>query len=381
MSYDFKGGSPLSTRQSFLERRKYKESVEVQGINFLDTLYEKPNYGLLNKNFEPVIINTDENFTNLSLFSDGLAGIYGASFVTRIFENFQKAYESTIDLSSPEAIPYIDILSPKKAYINFDNLYTNYLSSIVNQYANLTLTETRSLPHFADALSKIIEMNVEDFAITKSGFLLSNNCPLSVSGLTIDLADLDPTKDDAKSEMLNSSEFKCYAELASESGFYVDKNVPWRLIANLESPIMRNEILRYAPNSTPETILDKTYRQKTHYEDISSIYFFYVSVYQEMLRILGVTRPYLYKPELGDEFLISTTLKTRMLELNMDKEDYKALNKTVLDLHRTYSDNFINRFKPASSKMGSICSEKIKEIYLAKLKINSYNETRLKDYL
>ena len=381
MSYDFKGGSELSTRQSFLERRSYKEGAKLQNIGLLDTLYENPNYGLLNENFEPVVINTDENFANLSLFDQGLAGIYAANFAVRIFERFRKTYASRIDVSIAELIPYIGPVSPKRGYVNFDDLYGNHLSSMINQYANLTLSETKSLPNFAEALSRIIELNIEDFPITKSGFLLSNNCPLSVSGLTIDLTELDPSIDSIKSEILNSFEFRCFVDLVTESGFHVDKNVPWRLIVDLESPIVKQELMRYAPESTPETVLDKTYRQKTHYEDISSIYFFYISVYREMLRVLGVSRPYLYRPDLGDEFLISTTLKTRMLELGIPKVEFEPLNKMVLDLHRAYSGNFLEKFRPASSKIGSICSEKIKEIYLAKSKINSYNETKLKDYL
>ena len=61
MSFDFKGGTSKDFRTSFKDRKHYKEEAKLQDVNMLDTWYQYPNYGLLNKNYEPVILNTDEN--------------------------------------------------------------------------------------------------------------------------------------------------------------------------------------------------------------------------------------------------------------------------------------------------------------------------------
>ena len=215
--------------------------------------------------------------------------------------------------------------------------------------------------------------------------MLSTKCPIAVSGLVVELADLEYSKDDIKSDILNSIEFQCFAELATQSGFFVDKNAPWRLIANLESPMMKSYIERYKPDASAETILNKTFRQKTQYEDISSVYYFYSSVYREILTRIGVSGPSGPPPETrgtqGQEFLISETLRIRMLETDIPHSEYSRFNNEVLSLHRTYASRFPeNPLKQASGKIGKICSEKLKEIYLAKSQINSYDKTTLKDY-
>ena len=140
---------------------------------------------------------------------------------------------------------------------------------------------------------------------------------------------------------------------------------------------MKGYISDYQPNTTPENVLDKTFRQKTHYEDISSIYHFYASVLSAIYSRLEIRGT----PSFKQEFLISETLKVRMLETGIDLDQFNTLNRQVLDLHRIYSPRFpANPLKQASGKIGKICSEKLKEIYLAKSQINSYDVTRLKDY-
>jgi len=219
---------------------------------------------------------------------------------------------------------------------------------------------------------------VEEFPITKSGFLLSNKCQLSVSGLTIELAQLPYDIDAEKSQLFNSFEYSCFAELVSEMGFYIDKNAPWRLIANLDSPLIRNKILEYAPNTTPENILNRVYRKKTHFEDISAVYYFYARTLTTALETLDIT----FEPTYTEQFLIEETLKIRMIETGIDMSKYESMRNQVLDIHRNYSGNYpANPLKPAAAKIGKFCSEKIKEIYLAKSKINSYNKTTLKDIM
>ena len=66
MTFNFKGGTSKDFRTSFKDRKEYKENAIIKGVEMLDTWYQYPNYGLLNSKFEPVILNTDENFSNLS---------------------------------------------------------------------------------------------------------------------------------------------------------------------------------------------------------------------------------------------------------------------------------------------------------------------------
>ena len=384
--FDFKGGTSPDIKTAYRERKRYKETAFLNGVDFIDTWYQYPNYGLLNADYEPVVLNSDEYYSNMTtLSSPPEPEVRAASFVASAFRNFRDYYVAKTTSARLDFPVFIGEAIPTVAHISFEDSYLEYLDALVSQYADFVLDEMTSVDMFTKLLSYFVEINIKKFPITRSGFLLSTKCPIAVSGLVVELADLEYSKDDRKSDILNSIEFQCFAELATQSGFFIDKNAPWRLIANLESPMMKSYIERYKPDASAETILNKTFRQKTHYEDISSVYYFYSNVYREILTRIGVSGPSGPPPEVrgtqGQEFLISETLRIRMLETDIPHSEYSRLNNEVLSLHRTYASRFPeNPLKQASGKIGKICSEKLKEIYLAKSQINSYDKTTLKDY-
>jgi hypothetical protein len=378
MEFDFKGGTGSTIKESFENRKQYKEHAALKNVEMLDTLYQNCNYGLLNEDYEPVCLNTDENLTNLSKFSDAKAGLYAVNFVVRTFEDFRRYYVATTIDKGLNFPPVIDQPVPTRAFSNFDSTWARYIETQIDNYARLLVNDLHNIEDHKTILSNLISTNTEEFPITKSGFILSNKCPMSVSGLTIELTELNYDQDTEKNQFFNSYEYGCFAEVASEMGFYVDKNVPWRLIANLESPVMRQQILRLFPDTTPEKILNKTYRKKTHFEDISSVYYFYGKTLQRALATLGIE----YTPAYSQEFLIEETLRIRMSETGMDMGDFQKMREDVLNMHRSYSASHPNNpLKPAAAKIGKFCSEKIREIYLAKSQKNSYSRNTLKEIM
>ena len=378
MSFIYKDGKYNTTRDSFVGRKIYKENAKLDQVKILDTWYQHPNYGLLNKNFEPVILNTDGSGANLNIFGQYSGdGPQAVPFVAEAFDDFRTYYVSTTLDKKVDFPLFIDQVIPKIGYMSFDDQYQNYVASSMNEYASLVLENISSFDQFNDELYKVLRANISKFPVTKSGFLLSEQCPINVSGLCVELAVLDFNSDSEKAKLFDTKEFQCYAEVANVYGFYIDKNAPWRLIANLQSNAMKQYIDRYRPGTDTDIILDKTFRSKTQYEDISSVYYFYAAVFKELLSIVDIQRPY-YMPI---EEMISTTLKFRMLETGIPMDKFEQNKNDVLDLHRMYSSRFPDDpLRQASGKIGKICSEKIKQIYLAKSKIDSYNTTTLKEY-
>ena len=149
--------------------------------------------------------------------------------------------------------------------------------------------------------------------------------------------------------------------------------------------MMQKYAKRFKPDTSFENVLDKSFRQKTHFEDISSILYFYQSVLRQVFETLGIRGPRSRRAakrvKITEEFLISECLKIRMLETGIDIKDFSKYNDTVIDIHRIYSERYAsNPFKPASAKIGSICSERIREVHESRANINSYDKTTLKDY-
>jgi hypothetical protein len=82
--------------------------------------------------------------------------------------------------------------------------------------------------------------------ITKTGFIKTKQVLPNMSGLIINLADEDCGDDIVKFyTYINDSAFNEYYNMAKKYGFYIDKNAPWRLVANIDSPMMKKYMRRY----------------------------------------------------------------------------------------------------------------------------------------
>jgi hypothetical protein len=108
--------------------------------------------------------------------------------------------------------------------------------------------------------------------ITLSGFITSKTVDSRCSGLTIDLYRSKPSNDPVKIDVfIRDVNFKFYKHAATKHGFVIDKNIPWRLIANLSSEYMKLLMESPAFNVTydlgPRHLFD-TYYLKTYTLDL-----------------------------------------------------------------------------------------------------------------
>tara|TARA_Y100000385_G_C12911929_1_gene558719 strand:- start:172 stop:885 length:714 start_codon:yes stop_codon:yes gene_type:complete len=102
-----------------------------------------------------------------------------------------------------------------------------------------------------------------------------------VSGLCIELKNLPYSEDEKKIEFINSPNFKHYIRLANQFGFVVDKNVPWRLVADLS----HTKMIEYAQvyNSEVEDasgIVNNFYTQVAD-DEIENLKLYLVSMYNQ----------------------------------------------------------------------------------------------------
>ena len=85
-----------------------------------------------------------------------------------------------------------------------------------------------------------------DFPITKTGVLESIRTSPNVSGLCVEMS-FDNHDDDYNkfNKYINNINFEFYTLAAAKFGFFVDKNAPWRLVANLNSSKMKEYMQKY----------------------------------------------------------------------------------------------------------------------------------------
>ena len=402
----FRGGTSEILSQEFTERTRYRQEVSFEGM--LDTWYEKPYYGLVNSNFEPVILVCASELAtgqgedleeiileNISNVSQDLRAL---NFVVDAFNAFRSDYSDLVQNTNVNYPRYLTPFAPAAAYTSFKEQYRLYSAGfLIDSYvANLDLDPKLYNLSYRDLVYEIFDMirdSISEYPVTKSGYLLSKYSDIKSTGLVIELADLPGDRDDLKSEILSDPNFKCYVDYATSAGFYVDKNVPWRLCMNLDSEMtrltIRNENLETQPdgtrqlpqnegsnisrNSSAEEIFNSIYRVKTHYEDLLSLIVFMNLMYAGIRNSieLNSSMVYIVDQNLETDLQISIgeatvhkkewlrmLLEIRLLEIEAySEQEFLELASRVEFIYDNYGQ------KQAEGKIGKICAEKLKEKY------------------
>ena len=239
----------------FYGKKAYREELLKRNAkNYIDLWHVKPLYGKVDKDFNVVHVSSD----HLKLVNDGLAkeDVYALNFVADAF-NALGLYMK--ELSQKKKIRE-SFYYPLKAYkgwrpVNIeykkhlDSLYQIFVDDYIlgnDKRINYEITSFQTfLPIFVDYLNTAMN---SDLSFTKSGFITRVNFPHASSGLIIEIADENSASADMNKYInyfSSREDFELYSGLAQKFGFYVDINMPWRLVANLESPAWsQNPILK-----------------------------------------------------------------------------------------------------------------------------------------
>ena len=139
----------------------------------------------------------------------------------------------------------------KNGILNIDEIYYEYINKLYASFFDFLnffsyKDKIKNFDHFIEAFVQFVEARTPDFVFNKSSFIQSKYCSRMSSGLFINLLDNNINDDQYKIENLYESPyFNCFTEdvfndvyinLVKESGFYINKDIPWQIVANLRSP-------------------------------------------------------------------------------------------------------------------------------------------------
>ena len=201
--------------------------------------------------------------------------IYVQNFVADAFESMSATMDRSLSYGQARRQGSgLFPLEPAKGYIDPNKGYSNYINKLANIFVNNFVGPKKQeriydfesfLPFFEDYLN----LYAPSVPITKSGYILSYfNSPLS-SGLMVEISDASYSDDKVKFEQFYSSpDFKLYVETAYYNGFVVDKHIPWRLVADMNSPNMSRFIGKYAGGAQSATSYLLVNYKKTYHEDV-----------------------------------------------------------------------------------------------------------------
>jgi len=259
--YDFKGKNNLKAKELFESRKLYRdealflpeEDIFLSGVQdfFLGT--DLSFYGRVDelRNFVSLVPSRTKYFA--SKYKDPAkvgSGPKAADFVVEAFHNFMGEFErllnqnncgvsaSDIGLQVASALaPYKDI--QHTAYRQLALGLKDYLlAPSESKNDSKKRNELETIEQFLKQTLRFAKKNVRTVPITGTSVVCSKYCSVATSGLAITLKKIDKDDDEKKSEFMNGIIFDFYRQAALSHGFMVNRNAPWQIVANLDSPAM-----------------------------------------------------------------------------------------------------------------------------------------------
>ena len=126
--------------------------------------------------------------------------------------------------------------SYQSPYDNFDQFMTEQFQKMTGDiYKNRSIT---TFGTFLNVFARFLVKSNYNFPFTFAGFMERNNNP-KTTGLTVEFVEGQKNNFDLKLAFVRDPGFKRYLLLAEKYGFYVNRNYPWTMMANLDSPAMQ----------------------------------------------------------------------------------------------------------------------------------------------
>tara|TARA_Y100000592_G_scaffold10162_1_gene14354 strand:- start:1163 stop:2368 length:1206 start_codon:yes stop_codon:yes gene_type:complete len=249
--------------------------------------------------------------------------VFALNFVADAWKNLvldlrDYAERGRIVLDSPYASPLAT-----RGYEDSNLLYDEHIRELIypslsEEYLTLKQKnkQAKDFKGFLGAISPLLRQITKDFPLTRSGFIESNLCPVYCSGLVIDFADDRYSEDFPKLETyINDNNFVFFAELARRHGFYIDKNIPFRVVANVSSPSMRKYMAKYYE---PDALFfDGVWFDHSYRQDIPNLEVYLFDMYEAF----RLSNPYVFSYTQGEackNHTISTSL--RRAETSFDQQ-------------------------------------------------------------
>jgi hypothetical protein len=252
----------------------FASTTAFENVDFSDPEYknlvdfnfgEKFLYGRVTRNFIPIFLDNPSSAALVPLDSTSIDGPAqsAVNFVVDAFQDLKQQFQKAVaDGKLDPGHPYLSVLNVFKSFVNpidlFNEHQDTYTSAIENHFSKNKI-HVRNFQEFMHHLKLLLQKTVPSYPFTFSAYVKSKYCPINASGLAIEIADLDYFNDQQKIEnFVASPHWKYFLNACRSYGFMVDKNIPWRIVADIGSP----EMLEYGAAyklSTTDRILNIGY--------------------------------------------------------------------------------------------------------------------------
>ena len=283
MASKFLATNRKKSRELFEQRQTYKlEAFQpkpgaVVQNQALKDFWQNDNsyYGRLDLESR-VVIPKYSRLRNLKASDD--TTLYALDFVADAWRHLKetadnKIREGCLPLENRDGTEevYIGPFEPVRAYSDLVGIYKQNMKTYLAVFEDRLARQNRykEVLDFGDFLRAfsyfMLNAGQGRLLYTLSNTAISPYGSVLNSGLAIHIADLDAGQDPVKEDdFINNPRLIFYKNIAQEYGFYIDRNVPWRMVANLGSPIMEKYIIERFPGySGLESLFEEYYDHAT----------------------------------------------------------------------------------------------------------------------
>jgi len=357
--------SPL--RISYKSKELYDFYYQQDNSQF-DLWYDKPYYGKVDT--EGRVVYPKESFLSVVSKDNDDNQVLCLLFVANAFRKLRLHYETLyfdgfLDTNSSFFTSQLQPLrgwkSPTTLYSeNQQFLYEKFLEDQLSR-----LAESPSIKNFDDFVEVLLSY-VKDkrTPFTRIGFHATNLLSSYTTGLVLEIFSGDYGNDKEAFEFINDSNFEIFEELCKKYGFRIDRNNPWRIIANVNSERLQpfiNELVTTDKNRVVKTeeVFDTFYEslnQSTYYKEfVSYLKIFYATFRQAFARYKQESFSntgcksafYTYKErgpvplELEDERVLQLFYDFRIAESGLQVSNKRRAFhiKNILSIYKTLKKN------------------------------------------
>jgi hypothetical protein len=231
-------------KDMFEGRSAYKEEFPKTNIQF-DTGYSNRLFGKVDTLGNAIQIN--ESYLSFFATSYDKDNVSCIKFMAEAFLDCRKQYnilvsKGNINTSSPffkETLPVYKGWKKQESLFssNSNNFYRTLLKYITDNSFKIGDFET-----YTEIALKFLEENT--IPLTRVGFFESTLNPMHTTGLVLEIYEGDAGSDEFREQFISDPNYSLVSDLFADRGLRFDTQVPWRLIANLQSNNLKKYLLK-----------------------------------------------------------------------------------------------------------------------------------------
>jgi hypothetical protein len=298
------GNNDLKAREMFVQRNTYDifalsalekvKTPQLETIQIKDFIKdEKLLIGRVDAQGNPILIDS----RMLKSFTSTVGGAQGvaANFVVDAFKDMQAEFSHALRVGKIDTdSPALSELTVKKAYTDPTDGYLKYRDTKIEVFKRFVLRKGRidkikDFETFVPIFMEFVEASAADNPFTETMFILVKRNSVLASGLAVEIYEGDYGDDASKIDLFYKDiNFEYLKNLAYGHGFVIDKHIPWRLVADMNSPQMTPYIgksLGLAGDNFGAGIALTLMFNRPHFDGIESISDMMVKSYNAIARM------------------------------------------------------------------------------------------------